>query len=426
MEKVTYTPTPEIITSVQLVKVFDQHIYWLSTPKGKRVPIPSVTTQLSAVSNDFFPRWRGDLGNQEADQRLHQGSAQGTHIHYAAYIYTIGGAVVFDYPAEVNINNEWREEVRKTIEQCKIKGIRYYILREQEEFRKFLLIKAWKDIVKPIVHYSEVSMGSIEEFAAGTIDEIVELKETKSYADIAGKKNVILDAGFWINDFKSGFYDKVSVPMQVGEYMYLAEKNLGITCQGAIITHLKAQTGGTNAGLNTIVISREECFEGRDGFKSAQKLWLKQHPNWEPEVERFLPIAMRPEVEEQLQAGVLLPLPDEEKSAITANLESSPNWVTPKVGDSIVTQKQIDKVVINPKLNPPQEVKVPKKKAGQTPLKSLEQLTNEIQGLVGLTPDELDKWLNTNKPHTMALPINDMRDVMAIYREKVKTAKEKP
>ena len=305
-----YKPTTEIATDVQLLELFDRHIYWLSTASGERVPIPSVTTQLQAVSNEFIPRLRGDIGNREADARMNQAGMAGRRIHYASYVYTKGGVVLYDYPQEININPEWREKVQNTIAKCQQLGVPYYVLKEQEEYVKFLRAKAWHDIVNPVVHYAEISLGSIEEFAAGTVDKIIEIPETKTFSDIAGSRDVTLEAGYWIYDEKNGFYDKLSAQMQVAEYMILAEKNLPLEFKGTIIVHTNATTGGKNPKLSTYVTGREEAHEWAKKFKAVQTMWLAQNPNWKPEVETFNPIAMRKQVEEGMRSGEVLPLPE--------------------------------------------------------------------------------------------------------------------
>ena len=309
-KEVVYKPAEEIITNIELVELFNRHIYWVQTATGKREPIPSVTTQLGAISNDFIPRLRGDLGNREADARMNEAGRAGTRIHYASYIYTKGGVVLYDYPTEINVNPELRDKVTTIIAQCNRLNKPFYILRDQNEYMKFLLIKAWHETVKPVVHFNEVSMGSIDEFAAGTIDKIIEVKETQTFADIAGSRAVTIEAGLWVYDEKNGFYDSIHHQAQTGEYLILAEKNLGEELKGTIIVHTKASTRGKYPGLSTYVTPRTEALENAKLFKWAQGIWLKQNPNWKPEIEMFNPISMRPEVEESLRSGEVLTLPD--------------------------------------------------------------------------------------------------------------------
>jgi hypothetical protein len=308
-----YVPTKQLIVDVELLELYDRHIYWLTMASGERVALPSVTTQLSALSNDFIPRLRGDIGNREADMRMNEAANSGKRIHYAAYTYATGGVVLYDYPVEVNVNKEHKERIEKIIEQCKVQGVRYYLLYDQEEYMKFRKYKTWMDIVNPIVHHAEVTVGSISELAAGTIDAIIEIKETKDHYDIAGAKKVNIPAGYYIFDLKNGFYDKVSAQCQTAEYMVLAEKNLGISFSGTIICHTKAMTGGKYPGLTTYLTHRDEALKYAEHFKYIQKTWLLQNPNWEPEVELFEPVSMRKEVESALMGGQVLELKEEAK-----------------------------------------------------------------------------------------------------------------
>src|SRR5258708_32917529 len=66
-----------------MVEFFNSHYYKVTTPAGLIRYIPSVTTKLRIVDKPFLRRWRGDLGNSEADLRLYDAGGRGKCIHWA-------------------------------------------------------------------------------------------------------------------------------------------------------------------------------------------------------------------------------------------------------------------------------------------------------------------------------------------------------
>ena len=65
---------------------WDSRYYPCIAPDGSEIYLPSVTTILGAVSKgDFLEKWRGDIGNREADLRMNEAGDRGSRVHHACF-----------------------------------------------------------------------------------------------------------------------------------------------------------------------------------------------------------------------------------------------------------------------------------------------------------------------------------------------------
>ena len=97
---------------IKQVSYFDEHWYRFETNSGV-IFLPSVTTKLGVVNKSFLARWRGDIGNREADMRLFEGQERGSRLHRAFETFCKGGTVVFNpqrYPTYT------KEEIVRAVE----------------------------------------------------------------------------------------------------------------------------------------------------------------------------------------------------------------------------------------------------------------------------------------------------------------------
>ena len=80
--------------SVKVIEYFDQRFYKMSFLDPLDY-FPSVTTKLGIIDKPFLARWRGDIGNREADYRVRDAQEKGSNIHNGWFVMTQGGAVVY-------------------------------------------------------------------------------------------------------------------------------------------------------------------------------------------------------------------------------------------------------------------------------------------------------------------------------------------
>lgn len=260
---------------VTLVEWFNEHWYKVSVNGGAHY-LPSVTTKLGILDKPFLARWRGDVGNREADLRMNEASNKGKRIHYAWYVALKSGAVVYD---------PWQSPIY-TPEQIADLNKKYdglvSILRTQEEMWEVYKLSQQFKILKPEVVCVEQIVYDIETKDAGTIDHVYRVIEG-DYA-IAGQKPLHLPGGIVIGDLKSGaaIYDEAWY--QTAKYLDMFEKKNGIKTIGTMITHSNASTRKGVPGLNTLFHSREQVMdEDLPMFKKIASVWESKHKDDQPE-----------------------------------------------------------------------------------------------------------------------------------------------
>lgn len=96
----TVTPQREggIIKDILQVDFFDNRYYKFTFLNDTVRWIPSVSTKLREWKDDGIDRWRGNVGNEEADRRFEQAGEEGTLVHHACFLLATGGAVLYQPP----------------------------------------------------------------------------------------------------------------------------------------------------------------------------------------------------------------------------------------------------------------------------------------------------------------------------------------
>lgn len=261
-------------TEIVLVEWFDDH--WYKITQGEAVHyIPSVTTKLGIVDKEGLARWRGDIGNREADLRLYDAQQRGKRIHWAWEIAQKGGAVVYD---------SWQNPVftPEGIEDLKAKHGQVAILRTQDEMVQISKLQKQFDILKPKIIGVEQRVFDLDAKDAGTVDGIYWV-EPGSYP-IAGRNPLKLEGGVYIHDLKTGNYLDDKVWLQLAPYVFCWEKTHGCQVAGALVTHTSAKTKTGIAGLNTLFRDRKTLIE-KDyvDYRHAAALWERDHAEDQPE-----------------------------------------------------------------------------------------------------------------------------------------------
>src|SRR6185503_8263046 len=86
---------PEAMPDITLIEYFDDHFYKIEH-EGNTYYCPSVTTKLGVIDKPFLAKWRGDIGNREADMRSYEAANKGKRIHWAWEVILKGGVCIYD------------------------------------------------------------------------------------------------------------------------------------------------------------------------------------------------------------------------------------------------------------------------------------------------------------------------------------------
>ena len=272
----------ETIKEIKLVEWFDSHFYKISYElEGKELTeyFASTTTKLGIVSKPFLAKWRGDIGNREADMRLFEAQERGVRIHHAWYTMTTGGAVVYQPSQRPNYNDH---EISELMDKY---AANVAIIRYQDEMYDLYKLSKWLEIVKPKILFSEKIVYSLKNRDAGTMDNLFYIEEGE-YA-INGSKPLKLPSGIYVADLKTGGQVDDNAFMQTADYAACAEEMGSGEIKGTIILHTGSKVKTGIDGLSTLYRSKEQMEEDYQDFRLAASLWERKNKNTSPKIFEF-------------------------------------------------------------------------------------------------------------------------------------------
>lgn len=267
------------MSNVVLIEYFNSHYYRVTTPSGEVRFIPSVTTKLGIVDKPNLARWRGQIGNREADTIMHEAAERGTRIHWACAVALKGGAVIY---------NPWQKPIytEEGIQAIKSKYPEVAILRSQDEILAICKLAELYKRLKPQVLEVEKTVYNLEENIAGTVDHVFSIVEDNYL--IAGAKPLHLPSGIYIGDLKSGNYVDDNVFRQLAPYAHCYEQTKGIKVAGALVTHTSSTIKSGIPGLKVMYRPRELLFsKDLTAYRHAAALWDADHEGEQPETFQF-------------------------------------------------------------------------------------------------------------------------------------------
>lgn len=266
------------MSDVVLIEWFNAHYYRVTLPLGERRFIPSVTTKLGIIDKPQLARWRGDLGNREADMRAYEAAQKGNRIHWALAVALRGGAVVYDPWQKPVYTDEGILALKKEHKEISI-------LRTQEEMWAISKLAEQFKRLNPEVLGVEESVYDLGENDAGTIDNIL-LISGGDYS-VSGQKPLRLPPGIYVNDLKTGSFVGDDVWLQLAPYAVMYEKKHGVQVTGALVTHTGASIKGGIAGLKTMHCPRETLQQYYKKYRHISDVWNDKHEGEEPETFQF-------------------------------------------------------------------------------------------------------------------------------------------
>lgn len=287
-----------ITQAPKLVEWFDQHWYKVQLPDGTTDYFPSTTTILGVTSKPFLAKWRGDIGNREADLRMVEAAERGTRLHNAWSIYCQGGVVVYQ-PHQRPIHT-----FQEIDEFRSLYADRVAILPTQEEMYQMTKLEKWYMTVKPFKTITESTVFSIRNRRAGTADNFLAIDEGEY--KINGSKSLYLKKGLYVVDLKTGSTVDDDAYMQISDYasMLFEMAELGVEwakelqdefkeIAGGLIIHTSAKTKNGIEGLATLLRTKEELQQDQADMQSISVIWQRKNRNSKPDVFEFPAVIAR-------------------------------------------------------------------------------------------------------------------------------------
>lgn len=274
------------VIEVKMIEWFDDHFYKVKqVVETNGIPsevvdyFPSVTTKLNIIAKPFLAKWRGDVGNREADLRMFEASESGVRIHHAWYTLATKGVVVYQPWQHPNYTPEEIEALSSD------NFGNLAVLQHQDEMYDIYKLKRWLDLVKPCMVASELIVYSVSNRDAGTADNVMDISEGE-YA-INGSKPLKIKAGRYIVDLKTGNVVDDNAYLQTAAYAKCYEEmGLG-EITGSIILHTGAKTRSAIEGLSTLVRTKEEMEQDYQDYRLAAALWERKNGHMKPKVFEF-------------------------------------------------------------------------------------------------------------------------------------------
>lgn len=268
------TKKPEI----KQIQWFDSRYYRIDFGNNRIEYYPSVTTKLNAEAKPFLARWRGDIGNREADIRMRESADRGSRIHYGWYLMTTKGAVIYNPFQNPNYTKEQIKEI-----ESKANGI--LILENQDEMYDLYKLQEWHKIVQPKIEASELIVYSEKNKEAGQLDKLMYIKDGKY--KIYGATELHIPEGLYVVDLKTGRTMPESAFMQIAAYaacyMVMSQQSV----QGGIVIHTGAKTKKGIAGLATYVKTVDELKEDIAKYRAVAKVYELNFADNKPKIFEF-------------------------------------------------------------------------------------------------------------------------------------------
>ena len=231
--------------------------------------LPSVTTILSSSPKEWLGRWRGQVGNWEADRIMNEALDKGSKIHAAFSNLIEGTIILFNNPKSPTYTKEQIEAISTENK----KGVQ--VLFDQQEMLEVWRLKRFFDIVKPKIIGNEMKILSEVFGYAGTLDHLWYLEANKY--DLGDKEKFIIEkSGYYILDIKTGKEDADNYPEQLASYTMAVEESGEYKIEGAIILYSNANKRKGIEGFKTDQYNKEQLEYHFKGFLDQFNIWIKK------------------------------------------------------------------------------------------------------------------------------------------------------
>ena len=203
------------------VEWFDDRFYKIQKLGAEVVYYPSVTTILGVAPKPYLNRWRGEIGNREADQRIREAQERGNKVHHACAVLLKGGVVGYKI---------LKDDLDLVLDHRPIEKV---LLNDQTEMamaHRFVNLAAELNFETIL---TDQTIFSDKYKFAGSLDFLAKIPKT-NYNKIDFK------AGLYICDIKTGSSSKEHL-MQVAAYSVAYSELYQTKITGAIVIYLNAK-----------------------------------------------------------------------------------------------------------------------------------------------------------------------------------------
>lgn len=237
----------------------------------------SVTRILNVLLPEFLMRWRGDLGNERADQVVREAFNLGSFIHYGAEILAKGGGVIFQ-PFEDPVHDPGDVETLRNQLQGNL-----CICRWQKEYVQLWRVWQFFQLVRPQKVETEQTVFSLKHLYAGTLDLLMWIKEGEY--QIAGSKPLFLEEGWYLGDWKTGKQISTSNKRQISAYIKAVQEGMPkLDIKGGLLLHPNNEqiTQGIK-GFKATLVDMEEVEQRFEEFLKIMAVFKIENPTPTPE-----------------------------------------------------------------------------------------------------------------------------------------------
>jgi len=251
---------------------FDERGYRIKFKDGSIFEQASVTTKLGIEDKPFLYRWYADQGWDLARKKLHEAQDRGKRIHYALFIYTMGGIVLYNNPQFPTYTDDQIKDYQKS-------NPYFVILQNQDEMLAMVKLQKFFDTVNPKIVEAEKTVWSIKEGIAGTLDMALEIE--KGTYDVNGSKKLIIpETGIYIGDLKTGSQISDSAWAQISAYKVAFEELSGLKTKGGLVLHTSSSVKSGIEGFASVLKTSEELKPHYEFFKHASAMWDFRNPGF--------------------------------------------------------------------------------------------------------------------------------------------------
>lgn len=259
-------------TEIKTAMWFDERGYSIKFKDGMSWHQASVTTKLGIEDKPFLYKWYAELGWDQARKKLNEAGERGKRIHYAVFIYLMGGIVIYN---PWQIPNYTEEE----IESFKKENPYFMVLSNQDEMLALWKIQKFFDAVKPEIVKLEETVWNMEYGIAGTLDMALTIE--KGTYDVNGAKGLVIpETGVYIADLKTGSMISDSAWAQIAAYQKAFEGLSGLETKGGLVLHTSSSNKKGIEGLASVLKTSDELKSDFQIFKSLSYVWDQRNPGF--------------------------------------------------------------------------------------------------------------------------------------------------
>lgn len=263
---------------IKQIEWFDNRFYKVELHGQPTRFIPSVTTKLGIIDKPFLSKWRGDIGNREADMRVFEAAERGTRIHHAYDVLQKGGVIIY---------NPWNRPTytKEEIQELEKNNTLYSIVKYQDEMLQVYKLHQFIEIVKPKILLTEMTVVNLDENDAGTVDAVYEIKEGNYLVD--GSKPLFIPGGIYVADLKTGKTVDKSAYRQTAAYLQAIKKMKLYEPIGTMILHTASKNRSGIEGFGVEIRNEKEALNDYKEYRLISDLWEIEHKDDYPKLIEF-------------------------------------------------------------------------------------------------------------------------------------------